>query len=266
MVVLSVAAVVVVRRLHLLDRGKTTPVSVDEALDRYRESGSTTTVPAVAPTGVPSTEPATSTVSPAPAGLPAEGVYTYETTGRDSVDALNGDHHDYPATSTITVTAGDCGVVQRWDVAAERWSSWTRCLAGEGVAQTAKEDFDRFFGTDQLDSYTCSGDPRPLNAAPGTTWTFSCTEGGEVQAITGTVVGPESRTVGGEQVDTLHVQTSIDDGDAGDSQVTDTWYLAGTDLIVNQRGANATTNPSPVGDVHYREDYEISLTSLTPLT
>ena len=180
--------------------------------------------------------------------------------------ALTGDHHDYPATTTITVVPDGCGVAQRWDVAAERWSTWQRCLVAGGVDEQAKQDFDRFFGQDQLDQYTCSGAPRPLGAPTGTMWTFTCTEGSNVDTIAGTVVGDEQRTVGAATVDTLHVQVAIDDGDATDSQVTDTWYLAGSDLIVAQRAANATSNPSPVGVVHYREDYEISLTSLTPLT
>lgn len=271
---LALAATFVVRRYHLLDRGRTTPLSVDDAVKRYQETvpsapSPTTSAPSSTTAPVATTDASTSTsAAPAPPVLPAPGVYTYATTGRDSVDALNGDHHDYPATTTITVTAAGCGVLQRWDVAAERWSSWSRCDVGGGVTETAKQDFDRFFGQDQLDTYTCDGAPRPVDAPAGTTWTFTCTHDGDgsVDTITGTVLGHEQRTVGGASVDALHVQVVIDDGDATDSQVTDTWYLAGTDLIVGQRGANATTNPSPVGDVHYREDYQISLTSLTPLT
>jgi hypothetical protein len=57
----------------------------------------------------------------------------------------------------------------------------------------------------------------------------------------------------------------IDDG-TGDTQRTETWYLQGTDLVVRSVVTNATTNPSPVGDVHYDEHYEITLDSLDPET
>ena len=40
----------------------------------------------------------------------------------------------------------------------------------------------------------------------------------------------------------------------------------GTDLIIAQTAASATTNPTQVGPVHYTENYEIHLDSLVPLT
>ncbi len=122
-----------------------------------------------------------------------------------------------------------------------------------------------FFGTDDTETSTCDGQPRPLGAAAGTTWTARCVDGDETATWTGTVVGAETATVGGEQVDVEHVVVTIDDGDARDSQRTETWYLAGTDLVVRRISDITTTEGSPVGDVHYTEHYEISLDSLSPL-
>jgi hypothetical protein len=268
-----------VRHYHLLDRGSSTPLSVDEARDRYRESASTTIV---ATTSLPSSVPATTnapvttapattapaTTAPAPVvELPAPGVYTYTTSGRDSVDALGGAHHEYPATTTITVTSSGCGVSQRWDVLVERWELWQRCAEGDGVREVARTTYDQFFGQGQTDSYTCTGDVRPVDAEPGTTWTESCAQGDDVEVRHGEVVAREPMAVGDVTVDTLHVKVTITvEAYPSDTRVVETWYRVGSDLVVAQQAVASTTNPSPIGDVHYDESYEIHLDSLTPLT
>jgi hypothetical protein len=201
------------------------------------------------------------------AELPEPGVYTYTTSGRDSVDALGGAHHDYPATTTITVTRSGCGVVQRWDVLVERWEEWHRCADGDAVREPARTTYDQFFGQGQTDSYTCTGDARPADAATGTTWVASCVQGDDVEIRHGEVVGTESLTVGETAVDTLHVKVTITVDDyPDDTRIVETWYRTGTDLVVAQRALASTTNPSPIGDVHYEESYEIHLDSLAPLT
>ncbi|HEY4331043.1 MAG TPA: hypothetical protein VGM78_00675, partial [Ilumatobacteraceae bacterium] len=154
-VVVLVAATIVALHFHIFTKSKTTPLSVDQVTRRFEESTSTTTsattsplattVPTTVPASTAATTPATvagsttttiTTMTTPPARLPALGVYVYTTTGRDSVDALTGDHHNYPAQTTITVTAFGCGVKQRWDVAKERWEEWQRC-ADPGAATGA---------------------------------------------------------------------------------------------------------------------------------
>jgi hypothetical protein len=283
--VIVVAIAVVVEHFHLLDRGAATPLSIEEARDRYRDSTSTTsaavatTNPAVATTGPEvattstdsvatstSDSPATTAAAATTARLPDSGVYVYATTGRDSVDALNGDHHDYPETTTITVSSSDCGVLQRWDVLVQRWEEWQRCADGSSVREPSRTTFDEFFGQSQTDSFTCTGDPRPVDAPPGTTWTTSCAQDADIEISEGVVVGTEDLTVGTSTVSTLHVRVTVTNEPDGDKQVTETWYQVGTDLVIAQTGEAATSNPSPVGTVHYTENYEIHLTSLTPLT
>lgn len=253
--------VVLAARFHLFDRGRTTPVPVAVVVERYQASSSSAAdadVPATSPT------PGPSAAAPEADALPDAGVYVYTTSGRDSVDALAGDHHDYPAVTTITVTAQGCGALQRWDVAAERWSTSTRCLVSGGVTITASQGFYRFFGQDQFDDYTCTGEPRPLRAPAGTVWTFACGDDDSHDAATGTVIGAEQRWVGGERVDTIHVRVAIDNGTPSDTQVIDTWYLGGRDLIVAETARRVTSSDSVVGTVHYREEYRIELTSLVP--
>lgn len=252
----------------LFGRGKSTEVSIDEVLRRYEEATTPVIVgTTVAPTtslGPPgSLVTTTLAIDPAPQLRP--GVYVYQTTGRDEIDALNGDFHVYPDTTTVTVfELGDGCRRFRWDVLVERWQEWERCERGLAVATVRFVNFDTFFGQSQTDSYVCEGEARPLDADPGTTWTFTCSDG-VVDTYTGEVVGRERLAVGGVEVDALHVRVSIDNGYPQDVQLTDSWYLLGTDLLLAQTASNDTTNPSPVGDVHYTERYEIRLTSLDPL-
>jgi hypothetical protein len=251
---------------YLLQRGTTTPVPLAEIEQRYY--GSTTTSAASVARAPAASATAPPTTAPGLDALPAPGVYVYDTQGGDRIDALAGDHHEYPATTTVTVTAADCGVLQRWDVLEERWESWQRCLTADGasIAEPARTNYDEFFSNGQTDARTCTGDARPLAAAPGTTWTSTCTEGAASETHAATVVGAEERTVGSRQVTTLHVTVSVTDADAEDLQTIDTWYLAGTDLVVAQTSTDHSVNPSPVGDVHYDEQYSITLASLEPVT
>lgn len=299
LVLCGFVGVAVVGHFHLLDRNQTTPIPVQTAISRYEhvaassptavtsvpQDAASSTVPAATdPVAAVATDASSADAGTAPAitpstavtlatvaggeildPLPAPGVYVYTTTGHDSVDALNGDHHDYPASTTMTVTAAGCGIDIRWDVAVERWMQWRQCKDGMHISEPSLSNFDQFFGQPQLDAYDCSGESRPLDAAVGATWTFQCSENGALESYHGTVVGVEQRTVGSSSVGTLHVRVSIDDGDATDRQVTETWYLQGTDIVVAQTSASATSNSSPVGTVHYSEQYTIALTSLVPL-
>ena len=134
----------------------------------------------------------------APPVQPAPGVYRYTTTGGDAVDALGGASHQYPATSTITVTVDGCATTQRWTAAAERWDELTTCAGDGGVQLQRFVSLHHFFGADDTETSTCDGQPRPLGAAAGTTWTARCVDGDETATWTGTVVGAETAVVGGE--------------------------------------------------------------------
>jgi len=243
---------------------KTTALSVDDAVGRYRESTTTATgAPGstVAPLTTGSLAPAMIT---AEARLPEPGVYLYNTTGSDGVDALGGAEHAYPAATTMTVTPTQCGVTTRWDVAVERWEERTSCLVDGGVQQTAFVAYHQFFGTGDTDNERCTGDPRPVDADTGMVWAYTCTEDSDVSTWEGRVMGREELDVAGTTVDALHVVAVFDNPASGDDQRIETWYLDGSDLVLRQIGRRDTTDPSPIGDVHYHERYEITLMSLAP--
>ena len=183
-----------VYELHFRTDHRSTPIGLDAALDEFQASASSSL-----PGGSPSTE------------LPAPGVYSYSTTGNDGVDALGGALHRYPATSTIIVTAAECGVSQRWAPLEQRADETLTCATADGVEVRRFTAFHQFFGQDEREEWECTGEPRPLDAAPGTTWTTECTKQrgtddvGSVDTWSGVVVGPETATVEGETVDVDHV-------------------------------------------------------------
>ena len=251
----------------------TTAVDLGDVVREYRAE--TSAPPTAAPTTVaPTTAPAVTarpvaTASAPSTTLPAArladpGVYTYTTTGGDGVDALGGASHTYPATTAIVVTPSGCGTTQRWTAAEERWDEATTCAVAGGIALQDFTSFHRFFGSDDRRAGTCTGDPRPVGAPAEATWTTRCDRDGAPETRTGTVVGRQAMAIGGAAVDVEHVVVVIDNGDPADSQRTETWYVAGTDLIARQVAAIATVEGSPVGTVHYTEQYDIVLDSLAP--
>lgn len=254
--VIGLVGVLAARQL-LPSRGTSTPITVEDATEAFADTADTADT---------ASGPSTTATSLAPSvTLPAPGVYVYATTGRDEVDALNGDHHDYPTTTTITVRTSSCGVSQRWDILEERWEQWERCASGDGVAERARTSYDSFFGRSQTDTYSCTGDPRPVDAPAGSEWIVQCVQGGAIDTYTGTVIGPETLLVGATAVETVHVQVVITGPEATDTQSIDSWYQVGADLLIAQQGSSRTSNPSPIGTVHYTEDYEIHLTALQPV-
>ncbi len=245
-------------RPYIWGSGESTAVPLDEVVKRFDAATTVTTA---------TTDTVTTDAAPdAPAAvMPEPGVYTYATSGGDSVDALSGDAHTYPAITTMTVLASGCGTVQRWDVLVQRWQAAHTCVRDAGVATDRIVNFDSFFERGQTDTYECVGDVRPLDAPEGTTWSFVCAQNGRDDRYSGVVVGTETRQVGTSTVAVLHVRVSIDNGNPVDSQITDSWYLLGADLLVARTAVNETTNDSPIGAVHYSERYELMLTSVDPL-
>ena len=242
---------------------KVTPVGVDAAVAEFEQSRRVS-LPAE-PASDPPAATAGDDAGPL-AVLPEAGVYAYATSGGDGVDALGGASHEYPALTTLTVTPAGCGVAQRWVAAEERFDQFLTCATpdGSGVELAAFTEFHEFFGISERDDFLCTGDPRPVGAAAGTTWTLVCARAGERATWSGTVLEPETITVDGTDVATDHVAWEIDNGDARDRQLTETWYLAGTDLVVRRVIDNRTIEGSVVGDVAYTETAELLLQSLTP--
>jgi hypothetical protein len=244
-VVILVAGVLVAAAI--IFRESTTPVDVEEAVGDFRSVASD--------------------VGDAGSALPAAGVYTYATSGRESIDALDSRHHDYPAETTITVRHEGCGAVFAWRPLAERWDETVVCPEPAGAGLQNYRSYHEFFGMSDDRQFVC--DPGslwyPASTEPGTTWTVRCAMEDIDVLRTGTIVGLSEVEVGGVDVEvlTFELHDEISGASAGtNGRVVK--VIPDTGLIVELSVAVDVQNDSPIGDVHYLELYRLRLTSLTP--
>jgi hypothetical protein len=188
-----------------------------------------------------------------------DGVYLYATTGEESIDALGGAHHRYPATTSITAVGAPCGVKLRWDALQGRSTTWTLCSTQAGVDLGTEEVVHTFFGQSDDTTYACAGSELLRSGS------FRCRSGRGEQTGTVTVVGHEDIDVGGKPVSVLHVRTvaTISGGDRG-TETVDWWLGTATGLPVRVAFTSRTSRKTVVGRVHYAEDAELRLLSLTP--
>lgn len=202
------------------------------------------------------------------AGRPGDyGLYRYATVGYQTTDALAGGRHDYPAETYLTIQPGGCGTLVRWQALEERWEEWEFC-ADDALA--TRRTYNEWFQIGNLDEWICSP-PILTRGEPGDVATGTCTreatgnaEAAE-DALRFEVIGYETLTVAGEQVETLHVQaTSTGSGGTVMSRTIDNWILPGTQLLVRQTVESTSATQSRVGTVNAYEGYELNLVSLLP--
>lgn len=253
----AVAAVAVAGGVgYLLLRDTTTPVDVEDAVDRFREgdeSGSGSSI----------------LVDGAGGELPPAGVYVYATEGQDSIDLLGGSTHSYPAETTLTITHTECGVRLRWQPLEERWDDEEVCASDAGRERRTLDTHHEFFGITDDQAFRCEAGYvlLPVDPEPGATWATSCRSDDTVLTGTGEVVGVETREVDGEAVETVHVRVEEESSGAniGPSR-DDYWFRAGDGLLVERVSTVATRSDSTVGAAAYAERFTLRLTSLTPRT
>jgi hypothetical protein len=253
-------------------RDTSTEVDVEAVVSEFRAATTTGAPPTGAPRTIASTDPApVAPTNPAavPRRLPEPGVYVYATTGRESVDALGGTDHDYPAETTITVLRGGCGVLLRWVALEERTEEWDLCLdPGGDLVGTYYESYHRFFGRDDRRRYECGQSTLlPARVTGGASWGRTCDGGDRTEVVRLEVIGVEPVTVGGDAVDSVHLRVATElsatDGTTSESHG-ELWLHPQTGLPLRQTDRTATTSPQVIGDVHYEEQYELVLTSLEP--
>ena len=235
---------------------RTSPVSVDEAVDRYRDSQAGTTP-----------DPTTTAVEVR--SLPAAGVYVYATDGEEHVSALGGSTHRYPAETTITVSPVDCGQRQRWSPLDERWDEQELCQTDDGLVRRGLRIHHQFFSMSDEEDFSCPGGYLLVPARPvvGDTWSTDCVAEMVHNTGTGEVIGFETRVVGTEEVETVHVRL-VEDGTG--SSVShgrdDYWLRVGDGLLIARESSVTSTTDSVIGAVDYSERYTLTLTSLVPRT
>ena len=269
------------------------PVDVDDVVADYRASTTAASAPApvtARPTTMASA-PATTASAPAPTDVstrptssapversdPTPGVYVYDTTGRESVDALGGSAHEYPAETTITLRqqGGEGCVRARWEALRQRWDEELRCPHPDGWSLDAKTVYHSFFRQSEKRSFDCEPDEvyLPADPAPELALSARCTSAGgaksgrSTEGWRGRTVGMETLKIDGRTVDTFHVryQVAIGGESTGRADI-DRWYsLEAPTLLVRELRTGRTTSETVIGAVHYEERYELLLRSLEPI-
>jgi hypothetical protein len=198
-------------------------------------------------------------------GGPGVGVYVYDTEGEESVDALFGSAHDYPARTTIAVTEEGCGTLLRWTPLEGRTQTYEICPVEGGLELAAYRETHTFLGQTTRTEYRCE---------PGSPWllpdreTFvrHCSTADTTETARGRIIGRETIAVDGHALETYHVRldTTLEGKTRGKGSQ-DWWLLPASGLPVRLVLANDNATGSPIGDVRYRERLELALAQVEPL-
>ena len=245
--VIVVALVGGVAGFHVWLTQEPSPVSVGDAVNRYRA-------------GSP----------PASSGMsrePQAGVYVYTTSGEESVDALGGDTHTYPERTVMTVTLTDCGFTMAWTPIAERTDVTRLCGAEGSMAEVGTTNSHTFFHIAQSEEFACDPGAWWLPPQGVVSWTVTCRSTSTTTSRAARVVGTEPLTIGPTTVEAVHVR--FDDTVSGSStgtSNTDWWLDPVTGLPLRQHASTQTSNETQIGHVSFHETIDMAVTSLTPLT
>jgi hypothetical protein len=200
-------------------------------------------------------------------GFPRPGVYRYATRGGESLDAavLDADH-PYAGVSTIAIAPSPCGVRERWQVFASRWSEGAVCRVGGGTRLESVEERHEFFGRENVVSNRCSGDVVPplSELRAGTAWRSVCASRDSSVHNASTVVGPEAVEVAGRKLDALHIRSvSRFEGESSGRAERDEWRRRSDGLLL-ERTVAIDADFDIIGGGHYTERYSLRLLSTRP--
>lgn len=263
-VVLLVAAGAV----WFISREDARPLGADEALDSFRAGGGTGTRDGGEPAD----------------GLPAAGVYQATATGTESI-GIPGFDESFGPRSPVTVTheapagsgTGDASCfTYRVDFNSHHWRTWTFCPTDTATfALTRMEGWTArkapALNIETLVTYDCD---QPVDflwqdAAVGDTRQGDCTGTTDLDdsvtgdAITTEVLGTDTLTIGGKQVDVVRVRSTERFSRDQTGIETDEWWLdAETGLPVRLTIDSSLSG----GASDYAETGELELSTLTPAT
>ena len=260
-----------------------TPSTAAEPAQQGATSGSTPAVQAATttmsslPAGTPQSDSGTvtsttaSTSPPAPSAsrAPEPGVYVYDTSGYEEVDALGGARHDYPAETTITYTTSECGTVERWAPLTQRADSRLLCPAAAGDALQWFRTEREFFGQTVDFRFDCPANSivRPTAPTPGEEFSFTCrSKNDDVSTATVTVHDPVPFTVGDQTITAVHVELRSTSQGNGQARTEVAMLLhPESGLVLSRTVATDAEARSAAGTSSYTERYTIRLRSLEPL-
>jgi hypothetical protein len=196
-----------------------------------------------------------------------DGVYIYTTKGSESINALGGVRHVYPAKTSITAIKVPCGIQLRWAALEKRSTTWTFCSTPAGVELRISDERHAFFGQSDHAVYRCSGRLLiPKKPVSGATKSFTCRSNRNLEVGATRVLGHASIEVGGRRVSAIRVSTglTIRARDSG-SEAIDWWLDSSTGLPLRVELRSRTSRKMWVGRVKYHENLNLRLLSLTPM-
>jgi hypothetical protein len=195
------------------------------------------------------------------------GVYLYATKGSESINALGGATHVYPAKTSITAVEVPCGIQLRWAALERRSTTWTFCSTAAGIELRVSDERHAFFNLSDHAVYVCSGRLLiPKKPMRGLTKPFSCRSNRNLEVGESRVIGYETLDVGGRRVRAIHVSTDLTilSRDSG-SETVEWWLDTANALPLRVELRSRTSRKMFIGRVNYHEDFSLRLLSLTPL-
>ncbi len=201
------------------------------------------------------------------AAIPPFGVYSYSTRGSEGVESETASTgHSYGKLTAITLTPTRCGVKERWQPLVESWTEGELCLAPRTSRVIAVRNFHEFFGESKLTSYRCLGGSAPYSAElrEGMHWVTQCRSDSGTVISHVEVVGLAKVTVGGRQIDAVHLHSSVKlSGEPNGTDTQDSW-LRRSDGLLLRRTESSKAQVSAGGGSEFSESYEIELISTKP--
>lgn len=201
---------------------------------------------------------------PGGAGL---GVYRYEIHGGESVDAtILGARHNYGGVSTIAITPTPCGVEERWQILARRWTELQFCPTETGSRLVTLRDSHEFFGEGEVVTYDCGGDeiPNAFDLREGMSWTIVCTTDDASIRNETRMIGIEKVEVAGKPLDAVHTRSILTlEGKISGSDERDEWRRRADGLLL-RRTVDTDASLEVLGGASYKESYSLELLSTEP--
>ena len=290
--VCSLAVLVLVADVAVITlRDRATPVTLEDAVERFREEVTATEDGPAAPrqtanpAGVaspPTAGPGTTAPSePDEAGSPtastslaedlrpANGVYRYRTAGGEEVPFINASR-SYPSETTATVVRGrGCGWNLRVDLLAEHTDSYDMCSTAEGLAVPGLTITIEWFLIRRSISLTCyPAIPLVVVGAPaGVARTSRCSGDDISTAMRVTDQGTADVRVGATTVRAMKVAMHMDiSGMFAGGADYELWLEPSSGLLLRIRRSVDAEGQTPLGRQRYLEHHDSTLLDLTPST
>ena len=199
-------------------------------------------------------------------GEPLYGVYRYATVGGEEADAIFSAGHDYGGISTITLSEGRCGTLERWQVFEGRWTEAEACPGEHGPELVSAAEFHEFFGVEQEDAFRCHGAASfsPAELRGRSNLDSSCRSEDSSVESSSHVVRREAIAVAGRRYPSLLIvsRNRLSGATSGVS-IRQDWRRLSDGLLL-RRAVTSGGETDAAGGTTYTEHYRLRLLDVNP--